>query len=61
MSKDKNIILSEHTAAMSETDRAAMEARVGEMNAEELKQFRNGFDPDTMGFSEEEGTEHENQ
>lgn len=56
-----DILLSEHTGAMSEEERAALQTLVKGMNEEELKQFRNEFDPDEMGFAGEEGAEYEDQ
>lgn len=46
---------SEHTKDMSEQDLATLRRSVEEMDDERLAQFRNGFDPDAMGFSGAEG------
>lgn len=46
---------SEHTKDMSAQELDALQRSVEEMNDEELAQFRNGFDPDAMGFSGAEG------
>ncbi len=51
---DAKEILSEHTKDMAPEQRAQLQEGVGGMTEEELREFRNGFDPDTMGFYGEE-------
>lgn len=47
---------SEHTKKMTPEELADLQKQVGEMTEEELREFRNSFDPDKMGFSGEEGS-----
>lgn len=51
--KTKNV-QSEHTKGMATKEVTELQKKVKGMTAEELKAFRNGFDPDTMGFFGEE-------
>lgn len=46
---------SEHTKGMTDEERRALQKKVESMDNEELAEFRNSFDEDTMGFSGEEG------
>lgn len=54
MSDTKGILLSEQTKDMTEEERQELQARVADMNEEELCEFRNRQDPDSMGFWGEE-------
>lgn len=47
-------IKSEHTKNLSEKELLELQERVSNMSEAELKEFRNKFDPDTMGFYGEE-------
>lgn len=47
-------IKSEHTKNLSEKEMLELQERVSNMSEAELKEFRNNFDPDTMGFYGEE-------
>lgn len=55
MADQENNILSEHTEDMTSEQREEIRQRVGDMTEEKLREFRNSFDPDRMGFSGEEG------
>lgn len=55
MADQEKRILSEHTKDMTQEQREELQKRTGSMTEEELREFRNGFDPDEMGFSGEEG------
>lgn len=46
---------SEHTKSMSDAEIKDLREEVSKMNEEQLAEFRNGFDPDEMGFHGEEG------
>lgn len=48
---------SEYTKNMSEEEIKELQEKVANMTEEELIAFRNGFDPDAMGFFKEEGAE----
>lgn len=48
---------SEHTKNMSEEEIKELQEKVANMTEDELIAFRNGFDPDAMGFFGEEGAE----
>ncbi len=48
---------SEHTKNMSEEEVKELQEKVVNMTEGELIAFRNGFDPDAMGFFGEEGAE----
>lgn len=52
--EDKNDIISEYTKGMTPEQRAELQEKVDKMDEEELKRFRNGLDPDGMGFVGEE-------
>ena len=56
-------IRSEHTKEMSLEEISDLQEKVAGMTEEELKEFRNSMDPDTMGFfgeeSGEDGTENQ--
>lgn len=54
MADNKKELLSEQTKGMTPEERAELQERVSKMTEEELKEFRNSFDPDSMGFSGEE-------
>lgn len=45
---------SENTAGMTQEELKEMQKNIKEMPPEELAAFRNGFDPDEMGFTGEE-------
>lgn len=47
---------SEHTKDLQLEELAGLKGSVAGMDSNELAEFRNSFDPDTMGFSGEEGT-----
>lgn len=47
-------MLSENTAGMEPVVLQELQKNIKEMTPEELVDFRNGFDPDEMGFDEEE-------
>ena len=47
-------ILSEYTKDMTPEQRAELQEKVSNMTEEELKEFRNSLDPDSMGFFGEE-------
>lgn len=51
-------ILSEYTRDMAPEQRAELQEKVSSMTEEELKEFRNSLDPDSMGFYGEESVEH---
>lgn len=46
---------SEHTKNLTPDELAKIKKDVRSMTEEELVAFRNGFDPDEMGFDGEEG------
>lgn len=48
-------IISESTKDMTLEQRAGIQEKMRGMSGAELEQFRNGFDPDSMGFFGEEG------
>lgn len=50
-----NKVISENLKGLTEDQIAVLQKSVNEMSEEELKIFRRCFDPDTMGFAEEEG------
>lgn len=58
MEEQKNNILSEYTRDMAPEQKAELEEKVSSMTEEELKEFRNSLDPDSMGFYGEESVEH---
>lgn len=45
---------SEYTKYMSEEEQIALQKKIDNMTPEELREFRNSMDPDSMGFSGEE-------
>ncbi len=47
-------ILSVHTKDLTPEQVAELQGKVGSMTEEELKEFRNSLDPDSMGFFGEE-------
>lgn len=51
--KDRDI-KSEHTRDMTLEERKELREKVNGMSQEILKDYRNGFDPDSMGFFGEE-------
>lgn len=54
--EDKNEkILSEHTADMAPGQAEELQEKIMGMTGEELAGFRNGMDPDGMGFHGQEG------
>lgn len=48
-------ISSENTKNMNSNEIAELQKKVENMSSDELKNFRNSFDPDSMGFDGEEG------
>ncbi|MBD5504078.1 MAG: hypothetical protein HDR09_20010 [Lachnospiraceae bacterium] len=46
---------SEHTKDLQPEELAELKSNVAGMDSDGLAEFRNSFDPDTMGFSGEEG------
>ena len=46
---------SEHTKKLQPEELAKLKEDVAAMDDDALAEFRNSFDPDTMGFSGEEG------
>lgn len=50
-------MLSEATATMTEEEIKKQQEQVSKMTEDELKAFRNSFDPDAMGFHGEESVE----
>lgn len=54
MAEQNKDILSEYTKDMTPERRAELQEKVGSMTEEELKEFRNSLDPDSMGFFGEE-------
>lgn len=51
---DGDTIMSEQTKDMSPEELAALQEKVTKMTEDELTKFRNGFDPDEMGYHGEE-------
>lgn len=47
--------MSEHTKDLQPEELAALKEKVAGMDDDRLAEFRNGFDPDKMGFYGEEG------
>lgn len=54
MAEQSKDILSEYTKDMTPEQRAELQEKVSNMTEEELKEFRNSLDPDSMGFFGEE-------
>ena len=50
MAEQSKDILSEYTKDMTPEQRAELQEKVSNMTEEELKEFRNSLDPDSMGF-----------
>lgn len=46
---------SEHTKYLQPEELEELQKSVASMDDDALAEFRNGFDPDTMGFAGEEG------
>ena len=46
---------SEHTKNLQPEELEGLKAAVAAMDDDKLAEFRNGFDPDKMGFDGEEG------
>lgn len=57
MAEQTKVLRSEHTKDMSPEELAKLQEKVGQMSEEELKAFRNGMDPDDMGFFGEESVD----
>ena len=55
--KKVNTVLSEHTVEMTPEEREKLRQEIIQMSDDELKEFRNSLDPDSMGFFGEEGAE----
>lgn len=52
---NETIIFSEHTKEFTQEELKELQTNVATMTDEELIEFRNSFDPDTMGnFSKED-------
>ena len=47
---------SEHTKNLQPEELEGLKADVAAMDDDKLAEFRNGFDPDKMGFDGEEGS-----
>lgn len=45
---------SEYTKHMTEEEQQELQKKINKMTPEELKEFRNSMDPDSMGFDGEE-------
>ena len=54
MAEQSKDILSEYTKDITPEQRAELQEKVSNMTEEELKEFRNSLDPDSMGFFGEE-------
>ena len=54
MAEQSKDIFSEHTKEMTPEQRIELQEKVSNMTEEELKEFRNSLDPDSMGFFGEE-------
>ena len=54
MAEQSKDILSEYTKDMTPEQREELQEKVSNMTEEELKEFRNSLDPDSMGFFGEE-------
>lgn len=54
MAEQSKDIFSEHTKEMTPKQRTELQEKVSNMAEEELKEFRNSLDPDSMGFFGEE-------
>lgn len=54
MAEQSRDIFSEHTKEMTPKQRTELQEKVSNMTEEELKEFRNSLDPDSMGFFGEE-------
>lgn len=54
MAGTNGVLLSEQTKDMTAEELQELQARVAGMAPEELKEFRNSQDPDSMGFWGEE-------
>lgn len=52
MAEQSKDILSEYTKDITPEQRAELQEKVSNMTEEELKEFRNSLDPDSMGFLE---------
>ncbi|MCM1122388.1 MAG: hypothetical protein NC416_07385 [Eubacterium sp.] len=50
---------SEHTKKLQPAELAGLKENVTTMNEDALAEFRNGFEPDAMGFDGEEGAVEE--
>lgn len=57
MAEQSKDILSEYTKDMTPEQRAELQEKVSNMTEEELKEFRNSLDPDSMGFFGEESVQ----
>lgn len=56
MKEERKNRKSEHTAGMDTEQMAVLQEETESMTEEELAQFRNSLDSDSMGFCGEEGT-----
>lgn len=54
MAEQSKDIFSEHTKEMTPEQRIELQEKVSNMTEEELKEFRNSLDLDSMGFFGEE-------
>jgi len=50
MAEQSKDIFSEHTKEMAPEQRTELQEKVSNMTEEELKEFRNSLDPNSMGF-----------
>lgn len=57
MAEQSKDILSEYTKDITPEQRAELQEKVSNMTEEELKEFRNSLDPDSMGFFGEESVQ----
>ena len=48
------MLSSEHLKGMSEEEQQELQKKINKMTPEELKDFRNSMNPDSMGFDGEE-------
>lgn len=54
MADGKKDVFSEHTKGMTLEQMSELQEKTGSMSEGELREFRNSFDPDSMGFFGEE-------
>ena len=61
MAEQSKDILSEYTKDITPEQRAELQEKVSNMTEEELKEFRNSLDPNSMGFFGEEAGDGSNE